>query len=557
MRLGQTPASALAAYNGYTWPTTPGSAGQQMTTDGAGNLTWGDSDGIPWTAKGQLIVGTGAGTDTLLNVGGNTSFLIADSSTASGLIYSGSSTSAAQMPAGDGTQRPSPAAAGQIRFNTVTQKFEFYTGSGWDEVASGPSPTPPIPSTIVSSVSGTAPIVSSGGNTPAISITPATSGAAGSMSAADKAKLDGASTIVSSVDVAGGTTGLTFSGGPITSSGTITMAGTLAITNGGTGAATVPGAQANLLPAQAGNAGKVLATDGAGVLSWAPAGGGGTVTGVTGTAPIVSSGGAAPDLSITPATSGAAGSMSAADKAKLDAAATLVSSVDVAGGTTGLTFSGGPITSSGTITMAGTLGIANGGTGGTTQAAAQANLLPSQATHAGEFLTTDGAGVLSWASSGGATPSVPAGSVMLFYQAAAPVGWTQVTTQNDKALRVVSGAGGGSGGTTPFSTFFSTTSSYTGSMTITSGQVSDTTLSTAQLAAHSHPLCPSIDGNVFGGAVNVKNLFAGALSIDTSYLGNTGSNSPHSHSLVGSIASGSFTSDFNVDYLDVIICTKS
>jgi len=39
-------------------------------------------------------------------------------------------------------------------------------------------------------VSGTAPIVSSGGNTPAISITAATTGAAGSMSSADKAKLD-------------------------------------------------------------------------------------------------------------------------------------------------------------------------------------------------------------------------------------------------------------------------------------------------------------------------------------------------------------------------------
>lgn len=56
-------------------------------------------------------------------------------------------------------------------------------------------------------------------------------------------------------------------------------------------------------------------------------GGGGTVTGVTGTAPIVSSGGAAPAISITPATAVAAGSMSAADKAKLDGAATIVSSV--------------------------------------------------------------------------------------------------------------------------------------------------------------------------------------------------------------------------------------
>jgi hypothetical protein len=43
-----------------------------------------------------------------------------------------------------------------------------------------------------------------------------------------------------------------------------------------------------------------------------------------------------------------------------------VTSVDVSGGTTGLTTSGGPITSSGTITLAGTLGVANGGTGVTT-----------------------------------------------------------------------------------------------------------------------------------------------------------------------------------------------
>jgi hypothetical protein len=40
-----------------------------------------------------------------------------------------------------------------------------------------------------------------------------------------------------------------------------------------------------------------------------------------------------------------------------------VTSVNVSGGTTGLTASGGPITSSGTVTLAGTLAVANGGTG--------------------------------------------------------------------------------------------------------------------------------------------------------------------------------------------------
>jgi hypothetical protein len=43
-----------------------------------------------------------------------------------------------------------------------------------------------------------------------------------------------------------------------------------------------------------------------------------------------------------------------------------VSSVDVSGGTTGLTTSGGPITTSGTITIGGTLNVGSGGTGATT-----------------------------------------------------------------------------------------------------------------------------------------------------------------------------------------------
>jgi len=42
-----------------------------------------------------------------------------------------------------------------------------------------------------------------------------------------------------------------------------------------------------------------------------------------------------------------------------------VTSVNASGGTTGLTFSGGPITTSGTLTLNGTLGVPNGGTGAT------------------------------------------------------------------------------------------------------------------------------------------------------------------------------------------------
>lgn len=48
----------------------------------------------------------------------------------------------------------------------------------------------------------------------------------------------GGSGTVTSVDASGGTTGLTFSGGPITTSGTLTLAGGLVVSNGGTGALT-------------------------------------------------------------------------------------------------------------------------------------------------------------------------------------------------------------------------------------------------------------------------------------------------------------------------------
>lgn len=207
---------------------------------------------------------------------------------------------------------------------------------------------------------------------------------------------------VSSVDVSGGTTGLTYTGGPVTTAGTITMAGTLALANGGTGATTALAALAALLPVQTGQGGKFLQTDGS-TVSWAAEAGGGTVT-----------------------------------------------SVNASGGTTGLTFSGGPITAAGTLTAGGTLAVANGGTGATTTIAAINALLPSQSGQAGNQLGTDGTNV-SWVASG---VEIPSGTSMLFAQTAAPVGWVKVTTYNDATLRVVSGAAS-SGGSVAFSTVFS------------------------------------------------------------------------------------------------------
>ena len=49
-------------------------------------------------------------------------------------------------------------------------------------------------------------------------------------------------------------------------------------------------------------------------------------------------------------------------------------SVGLSGGTTGLTVSGSPVTGSGTMTLGGTLVVANGGTGATTASGARSNL---------------------------------------------------------------------------------------------------------------------------------------------------------------------------------------
>jgi len=80
-----------------------------------------------------------------------------------------------------------------------------------------------------------------------------------------------------------------------------------------------------------------------------------------------------------------------------------VTSVAASGGSTGLTFTGSPITTSGTLTLGGLLGIANGGTnstatptaGGIAYGTGTAYAFSAAGT-AGQFLTSTGAGTPTW-----------------------------------------------------------------------------------------------------------------------------------------------------------------
>jgi len=157
-------------------------------------------------------------------------------------------------------------------------------------------------------------------------------------------------------------------------------------------------------------------------------------------------------------------------------------------GTTGLTPSSA---TTGAVTLAGTLGVGNGGTGLSSTPANGAldigngtGFTRTTLTQGTGITITNAAGSITIASS--STSPIPAGTVMLFYQSAAPTGWTQVTTLNDYALRIVSGTGGSTGGSVAFSTAFASQAvsgsvAATGSSTATG--TTDSTTATGTIAA--------------------------------------------------------------------------
>ena len=202
----------------------------------------------------------------------------------------------------------------------------------------------------------------------------------------------------------------------------------------------------------------------------------------------------------------------------------------------------------------------------------------------------------------------PSGTKMIFQQTSAPTGWTKITTDNNKALRLVNGTVS-SGGNQSFTSAFASrtpagnigasgnsTASFSGSVSgntgnsgantnsvSTSGSVNNHTLSTNQMPSHSHSFNTRMEDN-YCSTDDTERTPDGCntIGISTSNAGGSGAHSHgfsgsshshnvnnHTHSFSGNVSgntgnhthnSGSFSGtalDFAVQYLDVIICSKN
>jgi hypothetical protein len=185
----------------------------------------------------------------------------------------------------------------------------------------------------------------------------------------------------------------------------------------------------------------------------------------------------------------------------------------------------------------------------------------------------------------------PAGTKMVFYQTAAPTGWTKITTSNDAALRVVSGTAG-SGGTVGFTTAFASQDvKGTLSATTAAGTIAGTALSVSQMPSHQHEAggLSAVSGGAHSHTISVPALgvagsdvahaawnatsgtnvgtpavstnSGGTHSHDVAGVTNfTGSGSTHTHTFTGTSHTHTFTgTDINlaVKYVDVILASKA
>ena len=141
-----------------------------------------------------------------------------------------------------------------------------------------------------------------------------------------------------------------------------------------------------------------------------------------------------------------------------------------------------------------------------------------------------------WAKKAEAFVTVPEGTVMLFRQELAPAGWTKLVDQDDKVLRIVSGALD-DGGSLPFSTVFAREA--TDGHTLTAAQSGS--------PAHSHTIsnvcmAPGADFSPDGISIFPINQRTSGVTNNSTAVAAANA---HTHPM-----------DMRVEYVDIIFCSK-
>lgn len=264
----------------------------------------GNNEDLPNLPNGKIWLGNGSGVpaETTLNTdnvpqGATNLYHIPTDLTntpTSTLVAVNSSTGAdTNLPAATSSLAGVMTAADKFKLDGIAAGAEVNVQANWTETNTASDAFILNKPAVVSSVTGTSPISVSGTTTRNVSISAATTSVAGSMSAADKTKLDGIQTGAQVNANAFGVVEIFGSPNVVANSpsGTLTL---------------VAGANITLTGNATNDSVTIAATGSTGVSS------------VTGTAPISVVGTTTPNVSISAATPSAAGSMSAADKTKLD-----------------------------------------------------------------------------------------------------------------------------------------------------------------------------------------------------------------------------------------------
>lgn len=185
---------------------------------------------------------------------------------------------------------------------------------------------------------------------------------------------------------------------------------------------------------------------------------------------------------------------------------------------------------------------------------------------------------------------LPIGTLMTFFQTGAPPRW--ITESPGTRMIRINSSGGGQGGSLDWNSVF-TTQTFSGSVSTSGATISgstdsvsqtpsgsvqlsglslgNATISEGQLPAHTHTYrqrdnsdnnkggqcCVAPPQDAATGATGGNGGHSHSLSGSGSFNGNSMS---HAHSLTGSLTgSGSFSGgsfDFNVQYIDMIVCRK-